>query len=120
VVPYSNQAFRQAIIKWLVATNQPLHALEHPKFKDMIDLATRATNSVKIPGQKATQMEIKLMFKEHLTSLKAKLTGPIVTGNINLTCDTWLGFRTGMVIPTVFGLWVPQLRVRFPISATAG
>jgi hypothetical protein len=40
----------------------------------MIDLATRATNSVKIPGQKATQMEIKLMFKEHLTSLKAKLT----------------------------------------------
>ena len=78
VVPYSDQAFHQAIIEWLVATDQvragcisdvilptnfvffmqPLHALEHPKFKDMIDLATHATNGIKIPGQKVTQAEI--------------------------------------------------------------
>jgi trans-aconitate methyltransferase len=93
VVPYSDQAFRRAIIEWLVSTDQvlarflskvilssnlvlsiqPLQALEHPKFKDMIDLAARATNGVKISGRKATQAEIKRMFKEHLTRLKAKL-----------------------------------------------
>jgi len=57
----------------LVLSIQPLQALEHPKFKDMIDLAARATNGVKISGRKATQAEIKRMFKEHLTRLKAKL-----------------------------------------------
>jgi hypothetical protein len=32
--------------------SQPIQALEHPKFKDMIDFASRVTNGVKIPGQK--------------------------------------------------------------------
>jgi hypothetical protein len=39
----------------------------------MIDIAARATNGVKIPGRKATRAEIKQMFKDHLTNLKAKL-----------------------------------------------
>jgi len=39
----------------------------------MIDIASHATNSVKIPGRKATQAEIKQMFKNNLTNLKTKL-----------------------------------------------
>jgi hypothetical protein len=39
----------------------------------MIDIAARATNGVKIPGRKATRAEIKQVFKDHLTDLKAKL-----------------------------------------------
>jgi hypothetical protein len=39
----------------------------------MIDVASRATNGVKIPGRKATRGEIKCMFKDHLVKLKAKL-----------------------------------------------
>ncbi|KAF8805385.1 hypothetical protein BYT27DRAFT_7224981 [Phlegmacium glaucopus] len=54
VVPYTHKAFHQAAIEWLVATDQPIQALEHPKFKELVDLAARATNSVKIPGQKST------------------------------------------------------------------
>ncbi|KAH9969346.1 hypothetical protein BJV74DRAFT_889793 [Russula compacta] len=43
-----------ASIEWLVATDQPISALNHPKFKEMINIAACATNGVKIPGCKAT------------------------------------------------------------------
>ncbi|KIL57474.1 hypothetical protein M378DRAFT_60358, partial [Amanita muscaria Koide BX008] len=46
-VPYTDKAFRQAAIEWLVATDQPIQALEHPKFRDLIDLTARATSGVK-------------------------------------------------------------------------
>ncbi|KAF8802827.1 hypothetical protein BYT27DRAFT_7063060, partial [Phlegmacium glaucopus] len=49
VIPYSDTLFRDAAIEWLVATDQPIQALEHPSFKNMIDIASRATNGVKLP-----------------------------------------------------------------------
>ena len=52
---------------------EPIQALEHPKFKEMIDMAARATNGVKIPGRKATHAEIMRIFKNHLTKLKKTL-----------------------------------------------
>ncbi|KAJ8581767.1 hypothetical protein M405DRAFT_751256, partial [Rhizopogon salebrosus TDB-379] len=73
IIPYTHQHFRKAAIEWLVATDQPIQALEHPKFKEMIDVASRATQGVKIPGQKATRAEIIRIFKNHLTRLKKKL-----------------------------------------------
>lgn len=39
----------------------------------MIDVASRATNGVKIPGRKVTRAEIMRMFKNHLTRLRNKL-----------------------------------------------
>jgi hypothetical protein len=39
----------------------------------MIDVASRATHGVKIPGRKATRAEIKRLFKKHLLNLKSKL-----------------------------------------------
>ena len=39
----------------------------------MINVASRATNGVKIPGRKATRAEIMRMFKDHLTKLKSTL-----------------------------------------------
>ncbi|KAG1811093.1 hypothetical protein EV424DRAFT_1327782 [Suillus variegatus] len=79
VVSYTDRLFKQAAIEWLVSTDQPIQALEHPKFKEMIDIAARAdmhknaTNSVKIPGRKATRAEIIRTFKTHLTGLRSKL-----------------------------------------------
>ncbi|KAH9159939.1 hypothetical protein EDB89DRAFT_1857309, partial [Lactarius sanguifluus] len=72
-VTYSDNLFRQVAIEWLVATDQPIQALDHPKFKEMINIASRATNGVKIPSCKATRYEIKALFKRHLTSLKSRL-----------------------------------------------
>ena len=73
VLPYSDKLFQQAAIEWLVATDQPIRALEHPRFKEMIDIASRATNGVKIPSRKATRAEIKNMFKDYLMRLKSRL-----------------------------------------------
>ncbi|KAF8240518.1 hypothetical protein L208DRAFT_1189581, partial [Tricholoma matsutake] len=47
VIPYSDKLFHRAAIEWLVVTDQLIQALEHPKFKEMIDVASRATNGVK-------------------------------------------------------------------------
>ncbi|KIK47782.1 hypothetical protein CY34DRAFT_8650 [Suillus luteus UH-Slu-Lm8-n1] len=73
VVSYTDKLFKQAAIEWLVSTNQPIQVLEHPKFKEMIDIAARATNSVKIPGRKATCVKIMRTFKTHLMGLRSKL-----------------------------------------------
>ncbi|KAG6823240.1 hypothetical protein H0H92_010889 [Tricholoma furcatifolium] len=73
--------FQTAAIEWLAATNQPIHALEHPKFKEMIDIASRAEDGVQIPGRKSIRVAIIQMFVNHLKSLKLLL-------NIgHVTCD---------------------------------
>ncbi|KAJ7124248.1 hypothetical protein C8R44DRAFT_619822, partial [Mycena epipterygia] len=70
VIPYSDTVFRDAAIEWLIATDQPLGALEHPKFIEMINIAARATNGVKIPGRKSTREEIMALFNQQLDSLR--------------------------------------------------
>jgi hypothetical protein len=74
----------------------------------LIDVASCATNEVKIPGQKATHAKIMHMFKDHLMKLKAQLNvcvymcilsfhdsfliilqGPTIQGEVSLTCDAW-------------------------------
>ncbi|KAG1825069.1 hypothetical protein EV424DRAFT_1537953 [Suillus variegatus] len=89
VVPYSDKLFKTVAIEWLIATDQLIQALEHPKFKDMIDVAARATNGIKIPGRKATCAEIMCIFKNRLTKLKVTLNSDKVHGAINITCDVW-------------------------------
>ena len=89
IVKYSDSTFQQVAIEWLVATDQagqaicsiavfdicfqPIQALNHPKFHEMIDIASRATNGVKIPGQKSTRAAIIQRFKDHLIKLWAQL-----------------------------------------------
>ncbi|KAF8485136.1 hypothetical protein DFH94DRAFT_624580, partial [Russula ochroleuca] len=73
VVPYSDKLFHQTAVKWVAATDQPIQALEHPIFKELVDVTARAKNGVKIPGQKATRGKIKRLFKDHLTRLRTEL-----------------------------------------------
>jgi|SRR6267142_146539 len=73
-------------------------------FKEMIDIASQATNGVKIPDQRATQKVIKTLFKDHMVNLKTKLNisfllynqclliilqGLTIQGEVSLTCDAW-------------------------------
>jgi hypothetical protein len=53
--------------------NQPIQAFEHPKFRNMIDIASRATNGVAIPSRKTTREEIVDMFARRMDNLKAHL-----------------------------------------------
>ncbi|KAF5329115.1 hypothetical protein D9758_017952 [Tetrapyrgos nigripes] len=93
-IPYSDRLFREAAIEWLIATDQPLQALEHPKFIHMIDVASRATNGVVIPGRKATRTEIKSIFKRNLNHLRKRFQGDTIKGLVSLTCDAWQASNT--------------------------
>ncbi|KAF8587534.1 hypothetical protein K439DRAFT_1309410, partial [Ramaria rubella] len=63
VILYSDERFKQAAMEWLIATDQPIQALEHPKFVEMIDVAAWAKNGVKVPTGKATREGIMSLFK---------------------------------------------------------
>ncbi|KAI0057137.1 hypothetical protein BV25DRAFT_1767759, partial [Artomyces pyxidatus] len=72
-VHYTDQIFHEAAIQWLVDTDQPIQAFEHPSFKRMIDIAAAATNGVDIPGRKATRAEIINTFKAQMKALRDRL-----------------------------------------------
>jgi hypothetical protein len=42
----------------MIILHKPIQALEHPRFKETVDVASHATQGVKILGRKATQAEI--------------------------------------------------------------
>ncbi|KAG6883164.1 hypothetical protein C0995_012812, partial [Termitomyces sp. Mi166 len=84
-----------------------IQALEHPKFKCMIDLTSCATDGVKIPGRKSTRVAIKQSFQSHLKNLKAQLNSPKVTGEVNLTCDAWQAGNTDGYF-AITGHWIEE------------
>lgn len=89
VIAYSELAFKRAAVEWLIATDQvrlrtryqkdifstrslqPIWAFEHSTFREMIQLAARATGSVKIPDRKAARKQIMDMWHERMGGLKA-------------------------------------------------
>ncbi|KAJ7083048.1 hypothetical protein C8R43DRAFT_832236, partial [Mycena crocata] len=73
IVPYSDDLFKQVVLEWLIATDQPLDALTHPKFVEMIDVAARAHDGVKIPGRKATREEILNLFHQQMENLRVRI-----------------------------------------------
>ncbi|TFY50177.1 hypothetical protein EVJ58_g11155, partial [Rhodofomes roseus] len=64
--PYSDDLFKSAAIEWLVETDQPIGAFEHPKFINMINVAARAKNGVTIPSRWTTCREIINLFHQYL------------------------------------------------------
>ena len=112
------------LIDLILISSQPIQALEHAKFKELINIASRATNGVKIPGQKITQGEIIQLFKKHITKLKIQLNvgnqkllercyflialqGPTVQGEISLTCDAWKAGNTNGYF-AVMAHWIEE------------
>ncbi|PPQ85442.1 hypothetical protein CVT24_002947 [Panaeolus cyanescens] len=86
---YSDELFKEVAIEWLIETNQPIQAFEHPSFKRMIELAARATRGIQLPSRKQTRAEILRMFKEQMKGLSERLNSKAVTGEVSLTCDAW-------------------------------
>ena len=90
VTPYTDKRFRDAAIEWLVSTDQvcdnfsnafyglihklqPIQALNHEMYHNMIRIAASATNGVKIPDRRQTRQVITNMFKLQLQVLHDKL-----------------------------------------------
>ncbi|KAJ6619650.1 hypothetical protein B0H10DRAFT_1793276, partial [Mycena sp. CBHHK59/15] len=77
--PYTDELLLDAAIKWLIATDQVSHIvfillpLTHPKFKEMIDIAARATQGVNLPNRDQTREAIIKLFHDQMTKLKIRL-----------------------------------------------
>ncbi|KAK6969475.1 putative AC transposase [Favolaschia claudopus] len=108
IIPYSDALFREAAIEWLVATDQPIDALENPKFVNMIDIAARAKNGVRLPKKKATRKGIINLFQERMDNLRKKLNGPTVSGEIHITDDAWQA-DNGDGYLAVTGHWIEEV-----------
>ncbi|KDQ11837.1 hypothetical protein BOTBODRAFT_113812, partial [Botryobasidium botryosum FD-172 SS1] len=85
-IPYSDDAFRAAAIEWLTSTNQPLDAFDNPRFKTMIDIASRAKGEVELPACNAIRKEIIQLFNDHLAELRQRL-------NVRLSSTLMLSCR---------------------------
>ncbi|KAF5337526.1 hypothetical protein D9758_016988 [Tetrapyrgos nigripes] len=107
VVPYSDALFLEAAIEWLAETNQPIDAIHHPKFQNMIDIAAQATNGIKIPGRKATRRAIIDLFKKNISALRQRLLSEAVQGTISITCDAWQA-GNGDAYFAVTGHWIEE------------
>ncbi|KAF8578898.1 hypothetical protein K439DRAFT_1284999, partial [Ramaria rubella] len=71
--PYSDEQFKQAVMEWLIVTDQLIQALGCPKFVEMIDVAVQAKNGVKVPTGKATREGIMSLFCQHLHDVKSRI-----------------------------------------------
>ncbi|KAF5343868.1 hypothetical protein D9758_015885 [Tetrapyrgos nigripes] len=94
-------------IEWLAETNQPIDTIHHPKFQNMIDIAARATNGVKIPGRKATRRAIIDLFKKNISALRQRLLSDAVQRTISITCDAWQA-GNGDAYFVVTGHWIEE------------
>ncbi|KAJ7265072.1 hypothetical protein C8J57DRAFT_1069374 [Mycena rebaudengoi] len=78
IVPYTDKIWLDAALEWLVATDQPIDALSHPKFKTMINIAARATNGVRIPGRNSMRAEIMQLFHDQMDKLRIRLAVHVI------------------------------------------
>ncbi|KAF4615670.1 hypothetical protein D9613_012516 [Agrocybe pediades] len=81
-------SFEMSPSNGLLPRTMPMQALEHPKFKEMIVIASRATNGVKVPTRKAARRHIMRLFQRNLDNLQKRLMSP-KAGLISMTCDAW-------------------------------
>ncbi|KAF8809281.1 hypothetical protein BYT27DRAFT_7187967, partial [Phlegmacium glaucopus] len=107
-VPYSNELFKEAAIQWLVETDQPIQAFEHPTYQKMIQIAARATKQVQIPNRKQTREAIVAKFKEQMRALRDRFNSKSVSGEVSLTCDAWQASNANGYF-AVTGHWIEEV-----------
>ncbi|KAH6915463.1 hypothetical protein BKA70DRAFT_1094076, partial [Coprinopsis sp. MPI-PUGE-AT-0042] len=73
IIPYSHDLFKEAALEWLITTDQPLQAFKYSSFQNMIDIASRAPNGVRIPSGADTRTSILNSFKKNVTDLRRRL-----------------------------------------------
>ncbi|KAF8869629.1 hypothetical protein BD779DRAFT_1430607, partial [Infundibulicybe gibba] len=70
---YSDELIKEAAVEWLIATDQPIQAFEHPKFKNMIDIIARANRGIILPNRKQAREDIIQLFKDQMKRLRERL-----------------------------------------------
>ncbi|KAG2066399.1 hypothetical protein BDR04DRAFT_1030107, partial [Suillus decipiens] len=73
VIPYTDTLFCEATIEWLISTSQPIQAVDHSSFKNMINIAAHAMNGMVLPNGNAMHHDIMDLFKTQMMKLKDQL-----------------------------------------------
>ncbi|PIL30447.1 hypothetical protein GSI_07146 [Ganoderma sinense ZZ0214-1] len=107
VIPYLDELFNEVACHWLIATDQLLQALQHPSFKEIIDVVAHTTKGIKIDNLRSTCERILREFKCNVTTLSKRLNSTAVKGKINLTCNTWQAENTDSYF-AVTSHWVKE------------
>lgn len=102
---YSEEVFRQAVLEWLAATDQPLEAVQHKTFRRIINLACQAQHGVTLPSRKATRTELVNMLNKYYIDLAARLKR--AKGKISATCDSWTAENNDSYF-AVTGHWIDE------------
>ncbi|KAH9046116.1 hypothetical protein EDB84DRAFT_1265473 [Lactarius hengduanensis] len=72
-IPFSEKALQTAALEWVIETNQPIQVFKNAAFKKMLNIASRANCSIRLPSPKQSRREIIKMFKQQLCSLQGHL-----------------------------------------------
>lgn len=78
-----------------------MQALDHPKFREMIDIASRAKDGVTVPGRKLIREEIIEMFKKQLDSLRKEMNVRRLSVNVFLSIEHLLLYVTRVTLSRV-------------------
>ena len=83
-VVYSHDAFREALSRWIVATDQPFTAVDDPSFQELVYLMHP---DAKLPSNDTARRDIAKLFKEEKERVGALLRD--VPGRLSFTADVW-------------------------------
>jgi hypothetical protein len=81
---YSHDVFREALAKWIVATDQPFTAVDHPSFQELVYLLHP---DAKLPSNDTARRDIAKLFKEEKERVGALLRD--APGCLSFTADVW-------------------------------
>ncbi|KAJ3565440.1 hypothetical protein NP233_g7633 [Leucocoprinus birnbaumii] len=91
----------------LAATNQPVGAVDHPKFIEMTDIALHTEDSVRILSLKNIQKAIIHLFQTNMKKLKMCFASDKLS-KISLTYNTWQASNTNAYF-AMTGHWVEKM-----------
>jgi BED zinc finger len=83
-VAYTHEAFRELLVKWIVARDQPFSEVDAPEFREMVALLNPDAN---VPSAATIRRDIGRCFDEEKTRIRAMLQD--APGRLSFAIDAW-------------------------------
>ncbi|KAL1750578.1 hypothetical protein FB107DRAFT_223645, partial [Schizophyllum commune] len=80
----SDSLFKRTVAEFVVDTNQSLCITKQPSFINMVQVASRARDGVRIPTRKSLRKEIIAMWKESMKSVKGEMKVGVDRGCVGI------------------------------------
>lgn len=81
---FSQDKFRQTLLKWIVVTSQPISMVEEDTFRELIGILNPTAEVI---SNKTIKEDLMAAYTEKVEEIKEQLKG--VPGKISITMDIW-------------------------------